>query len=55
MNLASHELLKLSVVDHLLDNVEATHELSFDNELWKRRPVIVGLETWLLQNVGIGI
>jgi hypothetical protein len=36
-------LLKFTSVDHLPDDIKATHEFSFDNELRKRWPVIEGL------------
>ena len=40
----NNELLELPIIDHLLDDVEATHELSIDNELRERWPVIVDLQ-----------
>lgn len=44
MSLFSDELLELSIINHLLNYIEATHELSLDDELGERWPVIVDLE-----------
>lgn len=44
MSLLSDELLELPMINHLLDDVEATHELSVDDELWERWPVIVDFQ-----------
>ena len=54
MGLYSNELLELAIINHLLDDVEATHEFSLDDELRECRPVIVDLQAWLLQNVRYG-
>ena len=51
MSLPSDELLELPTIDHLLDDVEATHKFSLDDELWERWPVIVSFQTWSLPNV----
>jgi len=44
MSLLSDELLELPVINHLLDDVKATHELSVDDELRERWPVIVDFQ-----------
>ena len=48
MGLYSDELLKLPVIDHLLDDVKATHELSVDDELRECWPVVKGLQAWVV-------
>ena len=45
MRPSSDEFFELSVINHLLDDVEATDELPLDNKLRECWPVIVGLKS----------
>jgi len=53
MSLFSNELLKLAIIDHLLDDIEPTHEFSLDDELRERRPVIVDLQAYCCRRSGM--
>ena len=45
MRPSSDEFFELPIINHLLDDVEATDELPLDDELRERWPVIVGLKS----------